>query len=59
MYLVASGATAALFMGLCMGATLKPNAPIAARTQQAPRLIVDRANTGLLASAAVVTRSAG
>ena len=59
MNLVTSGAIAALFMGACMGATLKPTASVAARVQQAPRLVVDPANTGLLASAAAATRSAG
>ena len=59
MGMVTSGAIAALFMGLCMGATLKPSEPVAARVQQAPRLVVDPANTGLLASAQLVQRSAG
>ena len=59
MNLVTIGAMAALFMGACMGATLKPVVSVAAPTQQAPRLVVDPANTGLLASVATVTRSAG
>ena len=59
MGMISTGAVAALFMGLCMGATLRPAQPVAARIQQAPRLVVDPANTGLLASAALIRTSAG
>jgi hypothetical protein len=59
MGMVTSGAIAALLIGLCMGATLKPSAPVEVHAQQAPRLVVDSANTGLLASVAAATHSAG
>lgn len=59
MNLVTSGAIAALFIGACMGATLKPSASAAVHARQAPRLVVDPANTGLLASVAVATHTAG
>jgi hypothetical protein len=59
MNFITSGALAALLIGACMGATLKPSAPVTAQAQQAPRLAIDPANTGLLASAATLTRSAG
>lgn len=59
MEMITSGAIAALVMGLCMGATLKPTQSVAARVQQAPRLVVEPSNTGLLASAELIKRSAG
>ena len=54
-----TGAVAALFMGICMGATLKPSQSVAAHAQQAPRPVVDPSNTGLLASAERLKQSAG
>lgn len=58
MGMITTGAAAALFMGLCMGATLKPTESVATQAQQAPRLVVETSNTGLLASAALIGKSA-
>ncbi len=59
MNILSYGALAALLTGVCTGATLKPNLSVAQHAQQAPRLNVDQANTGLLASAELFRHRAG
>ncbi len=57
MSIVAKGAIAAMFMGVLMGATLKPSQAVATRVQATPHLIMDSSNTGLLASVNAATHA--
>lgn len=50
MSILTKGAVAALFMGVLMGATLKPGHAVATHAQAAPHLVMDPDNNGLLAS---------
>ena len=59
MTILTRGAIAALFMGLLMGASLKPSQSVAAHAENTPHLSMDPANTGLVASASLIAKHSG